>query len=314
MTVRMGLMGILGSVLLALAIVTLPPSLALASSSLELDPSRVAWSRLLLRASDARADVRIEVRLSQVPRAGLASVLATDLGRAVEPPADAQVWLMTANIEVRDYQKNYRTDVWFVPRDASALQRRRDKVGKGANRKTFRYLLHGVHRVRLEPDGRQEAELPPEQWTIIKEHFYPYGPARADCSVLSDPALLLFVASAGVLSDEGERLDVCVFNKQTIYRARLSAAALQPLAVDYAEIGSDLRRDIDRDITARKIRLEARPSGVGDFEPDPFEFFEMPGDIEIFLDESSRIPVQVVGNVSGLGRVVFTLSEVTLSR
>jgi hypothetical protein len=310
----MGLRDIFGGVLLSLAVAVLPPPWALASSSLELDPSRVAWSRLLLRASDARGDVSIEIELSEVPAAELASVLATGSGRAIQPAADAQVWLMTANIEVRDYEKNYRTDVWFVPRDASALQRRRDKVGTGANRKTFRYFLHGVQRVRLEPDGRQEAELPPEQWTIIKEHFYPYGPAKAGCVVLSDPALLLFVASAGVLTDEGERLDLCVFNKQTIYRARLSAAASQSLKVDYAEIGPDLRRDINRDITVRKIRLEARPSGAGDIEPDPFEFFEMPGDIEILLDESSRIPLEVVGNVPGLGRVVFTLSEVTLSR
>ncbi len=314
MTVPMGLRDIVGRVLLSLALAVLPPSWALASSSLEIDPSRVAWSRLLLRASDARGDVSIEIRLSPVPPAELASVLATGLGRAIEPPADAPVWLMTANIEIRDYQKNYRTDVWFVPRDASALQRRRDKVGKGANRKTFRYLLHGAYRVRLEPNGRQEAELPPEQWTIIKEHFYPYGPARADCAVLSDPALLLFIASAGVLSDEGERLDVCVFNKQTIYRARLSAAASQSLKVDYAEIGPDFRNEIDRHITARKIRLEARPSGAGELEPDPFEFFEMPGDIEIFLDESSRIPVQVVGTVPVFGKVVFALSEVTLRR
>ena len=85
MTVRMGLRGIPGSVLLALALVVLPTSWALASSSLELDPGRVAWSRLLLRAADARADVRIEVRLSQVPAAGLASVPAADLGGAVEP-------------------------------------------------------------------------------------------------------------------------------------------------------------------------------------------------------------------------------------
>jgi hypothetical protein len=314
MTVRMGLRDIVGGVLLSLAVAVLPPSWALASSSLELDPARVAWSRLLLRASDARGEVSIEIRLSPVPAAELAPVLATGSGRAIKPPADAQVWLMTAIIEVRDYQKNYRTDVWFVPRDASALQRRRDKVGKGANRKTFRYLLHGVQRVRLEPDGEQEADLPPEQWPVVKEHFYPYGPAKAGCSVLSDPALLLFIASADVLTDEGERLDVCVFNKQTLYRARLSAGALRSLKVDYAEIGPDFRNDINRDITARKIRLEARPSGAGELKPDPFEFFEMPGDIDILLDEFSRIPVEVVGNVSGLGRVVFTLSEVTLSR
>jgi hypothetical protein len=314
MSDRKGLRGILGRLLLALAVVGLPPSWAHAASSLELDPARVAWSRLLLRASDARGEVSIEIRLSPAPAAGLASVLATDLGRAVEPPADAQVWLMTASIEIPDYQKNFRTDVWFVPRDAAALQRRRDKVGKGANRKTFRYLQHGVQRVRLEPDGRQEAALPPGQWTIMKEHLYPYGSAEAGCAVLSDPALLLYVASAGVPGGEGERLDLCVFNKKTLYRARLSAAAPQSLKVDYAEIGPDLRRDIDRDITARTVRLEARPSGAGGLEPDPFEFFEMPGDIEIFLDGSSGIPVQVVGNVSGFGRVVFALREVTLRR
>ena len=287
---------------------------AVAGSPLALDPSRVAWSRLLFRASDAMASVTIEVRLATVPSSGLEALPDAGADGAIMPPDGAEVSLMTAAIVVDGYDKTFRNEVWFLPGDAVPLQRRRDKIGKDANRKTFRYAADGVYRVRLDPEGRREAELPPEQWSARKTHFYPYETALSGCPVLTDPALLLFVVSAGAVSEDGEPLELCVFNKKTVYRVRARAAGARPLEVAYTEIGQGVRNEIERGIDAQRIRIVARPGDAAGLEPDPFEFFEITGDIEIVLDPSTRVPVMISGDLPGLGRVDFSLSEVTLAR
>jgi hypothetical protein len=196
---------------------------------------------------------------------------------------------MTSAIDVVVTGRTYRTDVWFSAAGVSPLERRRDKIGKGANRKIFRFLADGVRRLRIEPDGRSEAKLAPDQWSNVQELFFPYGPARADCAVLSDPNILFVIAAAGAVT--AEPLELCVFNKQAIYRVRLSAEPGETLEADYREIG------------------QAFPPEVEGVNVDPFEFFEMRGEIEIDLDAESGLPLRVSGEI-GSRRVEFQLSEV----
>jgi hypothetical protein len=301
---------ILARVLLTLCVLALSPGAVLAAEPFEVDPSKVGWSRLLFRASDARASVAIEVRLTTAPASDLEDPRVPVTGGAVVPPAGDEVSLLTAFIVVEGYDKAYRNEVWFLPGEAVPLQRRRDKLGKGPNRKTFRYAGEGVYRVRLDPAGPQEEELRPEQWTGEKTHFYPYGPAARGCPAVTDPALLLLAVSAGAVSEDGAPLDLCAFNKKTVYQVRAATAGVRPLEVAYAEIGKGVRAKIERAVAAPSVRIVARPGEAAD--PDPFEFFELTGDIEIALDPSTRIPVLISGDLPGLGRVDFALSEVTL--
>jgi hypothetical protein len=299
-----------------LGLVCLAWSPAVAAAQPGLDGAAVAWNRLAFRAADRPDSLGVEVSLTEVAPGELAALLGADPGAdpGNEParPADATVMRMTSTIDVVLTGRTYRTDVWFYASDAVPLERRRDKIGRGANRKTYRYFADRVRRLRIEPDGGAEAELAPEHWSLVRETQYPYGAARAGCPAVTDPNLLLIIASAGALSGAAEPLDLCAFNKETVYRVRLSAAPVETRDVSYQEVRGAERRQVRGRAAVRRIRIQAfAPTDAG-AGTEPFEFFEMTGDIEIELDAESGLPLRIAGEVAGFGRVSFVLAEAVL--
>jgi len=284
-------------------------SSAFAFSELDLDPSQVNWSRLVFQAKDGRA----EVTLRMLPRAEAENIFTTDLAlEKFDDDDDAEVLLMTAAIAGEDADRIYRTEVWFFGEDGIALQRIRDKVGAKGNRKTFRYFEDGVHRTRVDPKNRGEAKLPVEQWTRFREHMFAYDPGQSDCPAVLDPAVLLYAISAGRFTDDDDKaLKVCVFNKTTLFRVQVRETGVEPFQASYTRIGNESQDHVEREIAAKRIVLEAVPFPAAKREPDPFEFFEMGGDIEILVDPSSRLPLRISGEVSGFD-VKFELAEVTV--
>jgi hypothetical protein len=298
-----------GPAVLIVCLVSLMWSTAEAASAFEIDGAAVAWSRLEFRAASRPNDLSVEVKLSEVSPDQVAALLQSSPGE--EPMPDAPVLQMTSTIDVFVTGRAYQTDIWFYSAEVSPLERRRDKTGDDANRKIFRYLAAGVRRLRLEPNGSAEAKLAPENWTSVKETFYPYGAARTGCSALSDPNLLFFIASAGTVEGGAEPLALCVFNKQSIHRVQLSSDAGGTLEADYLEVKGAAQNQVRRKTAVRKIRVQAFPPEDDGVSPEPFEFFEMGGEIEIDLDAETGLPLRITGEISGLGRVDFLLSEVT---
>jgi hypothetical protein len=128
---------------------------------------------------------------------------------------------------------------------------------------------------------------------------------------LSDPNLLFFIASAVTVTGGAEPLALCVFNKQSIHRVQLSADAGGTLQAEYLEIKGAAQNQVRRETAVRKVRVQAFPPEADGVSPEPFEFFEMGGEIEIDLDAENGLPLRISGEISGLGRVEFLLSEVT---
>jgi hypothetical protein len=306
-----GRKAVAGPAVLIMCLVSLMWSTAEAASPVDIDGAAVAWSRLEFRAASRPNDLSVEVKLSDVSPEQVAALLQSSPGDGPAPTPDATVLQMTSTIDVFVTGRAYQTDIWFYSAEASPLQRRRDKTGGDANRKIFQYLADGVRRLRLEPNGSAEAKLAPENWTRIKENFYPYGAARTGCSALSDPNLLFFIASAGTVTGRAEPLALCVFNKQSIHRVQLSADAGGTLEADYLEIKGTAQNQVRRKTAVRKVRVQAFPPEVDGVSPEPFEFFELGGEIEIDLDAENGLPLRIAGEIGGLGRVDFLLSEVT---
>jgi len=282
------------------------------ASSFDLYGGEVAWSRLVFRAVDRADDLSVEITLAEADAAELAAVLRSEPGNAPAPAPDGTVLRMTSTIDVFLTGRSYRTDIWFQSAGVSPLQRHRDKMGQDANRKVFRYLADGVRRLRIEPAGRSEAKLAPEKWTGVKERFYPFGAARTECPVLSDPNLLFLIASAGALRDASS-MTLCVFNKKTIHTVRLSAKPGGTLAANYLEVSGGARNQVRRQAQVRTVRIQASPPQYDGVEPEPFEFFEISGDIKIDLDAENGLPLRMIGEISGFGRVELVLSEADLS-
>jgi len=305
---------------LGLGLVAFGWSLAAAASPLDVDGTAVAWSRLMFRPVERADDLAVEVSLTEADGARLSALLGDNPGRDrgadpgddPEEPAGATVWQMTATIDVRYTGQVYRSEVWFSSGADSPWLRYRDKLGRDANRKAYRYLEDGVRRRRIEPEGSTEADQPPERWSRIKEHFFPYGLPRAGCPVLFDPSMLFLVASAGAVSPTDGPLTLCVFNKKTLYRVRLTAGPADSLPVAYVERKDGIRREVSRDAAVRTVRIEAEAAATGEIEPEPFEFFEMSGEIAIDLDPESGLPLRISGQIGRFGQVVVLLAEADL--
>lgn len=297
---------------LALALVALAWSGAGAAAPLELDAAAIPWSRLVFQPPDRPEELTVEIGLTEIDAGRLPAPRDAASGAPPARPAGPTVWQLSSIFEVLYTGRTYRTDVWFSPEDASALLRHRDRLGRSANRKAYRYLADGVRRLRIEPDGGAEAELPPDKWSLVKEDLYPYGAARDDCPVLIDPNVLLVIASAGAVGGAEGPLTLCVFNKKAIYRVRLTAEPGEPRQVSYLAAAGGAGREVRREAAIRKIRLEALPPESGDVETETFEFFEMSGEIEIDLEAESGLPLRISGEIAGLGRIAVELSEAEL--
>jgi hypothetical protein len=319
MAIRKYASGFLAAACTAMSIVVPPAHEAIGSSALEFDPEQVRWSRLLFQASHGLASARSEVSLAPVTAAGPKSSLLADAGGPLPPLPDADAMLMTATIGMSSKlplvgDKVWETRVWFLPGTASALQRTRTKIGEDADSKTFRYVAEGVRRIRSKPESPREGEQRPESWSTVKSAFYPYGPARAECPDVSDPSLLLYVLSAVNLSQGGPPLELCVFNKKTLYHVDLRAVAATRLPVRFMRRHGTDEEPVEQEIGVLTIRISSHPMQPAEQEPEPFEFFEMRGDIEVSYDPVSGLPVQVRGTVNNVGEATFHLVEADLVR
>ena len=319
MAIRKRARGLIAAACTAVLLSLLPSPSTLGSSPLDLDPQRVRWSRLLFEASHGLNSARTEVRLAPIPAAGLESSLLAAGADGPRPPLpDAGALLMVATLSTSTKlplfsDKTWKTRVWFLPGNASALQRTRLKIGKEPDKKIFRYFPEGVRRVRAEPEDSDEAERPPEAWTKIRSDFYAYGPARAGCRDVSDPSALFYVISAADMSAGDPPLALCVFNKKTLYHAELRAAGTESLRVGYMRRRGGIDERIDKEIDALKIVLSTRADESAERKPEPFEFFEMRGDIEVYIDAASRLPVQVRGTVKNVGEATLLLTEADIA-
>jgi hypothetical protein len=310
-----------GLLIAAWAAIAMFPSArpALGSSVLDLDPEQIGWNRLVFQASRGPTDARSEIRFAPISAVRLKSALVAAADDPPMPGADAGAMVMTATVAMSTRlpfvgDKTWKTQVWFLPENASALQRTRTKIGEDPDRKTFRYLADGVRRIRFEPEARDGGERRSAPWTAVRTTFYPYGPAAAGCRDISDPSLLFYVVSAAGMSPGAPPLELCVFNKKTLYHAEIRPAGTQRLSVNYTRRRGKTEEAVATETTVLTIVVSGRPLAPAVRKPEPFEFFEMRGDIEISVDLATGLPVRVRGTANNVGEATFDLVEADLVR
>ncbi len=160
------------------------PSWARAKSGGDFDQNRVSWKRLVFEGKKAMGSASTRVLLESLTVAEAAPALIESPHGAVAIPSNADVLLMTADIEARLLfeRKKWEGRVWFLPTDGTALQRIRHKPGKGAGDKRYRiwhvYLAGcsyafeqdwiSLYQIVGRKAGQRSAALP---WS--RRHMYP---------------------------------------------------------------------------------------------------------------------------------------------
>ena len=202
------------------------------------------------------------------------------------------------------------SQAWFIPGDAAALQRIRFRKGDDIWQNTYRFTQKGVYRLRKKPGRADEKKLAPKHWTKIKESFYPYHDKRPKSQAVLEPTGLLYLVSALDFMKQTAPRSLYVFDRKQLHQVKIDVSGHQRLKVNYLE--KNLEKDIRREgmIDAVKISFKPRAMVLQDEQPEEFSFMGLKGDFEIYIDAATRIPVQVSGQISRIGKIHIRLQTV----
>lgn len=263
------------------------------------------WGELTLELSPAfmvkanlKAAVAEQTKSQLVERPG-----------TLQPPPNSAVYHLAVETRLKWFlsSKTWLGQLWIQP-DLTALQRTRLKIGPSSNYKIYRYAKRGVYRIRHQPKDSDQALQPPQTWPIASEafHAFPKTIARR-CSLISDPYVILLLLSQDWPVTEAA---ICIFNKEGVYQVTFQRTGLQPIQADYRLQNSKAHR-VQSLIQAERIQIHPLPLEAGG-DPEPFEFLGMEGDIIFLRDPTTRLPLQIEGEVPGFGQAKLQLTKVKL--
>ncbi|MGB5746223.1 MAG: hypothetical protein WBM69_04530 [Desulfobacterales bacterium] len=283
------------------------------SLAVELETGQVLWKHLSYQGKHFLGKVEAVVSLTGLP--------AKEAHRVLIPiPEGNPLQATTTHVLVFDVQSvadplfgaNDLTgsQAWFSPLDIAALQRIRSRKGDDIWQNTYRFTEKGVYRLRKKPGRTDQKKLAPEHWTKIKESFYPYHDKRPGSRAVLEPTGLLYLVSAFDFMKQTAPLSLYVFDRKQLHQVRVHVSGRQRLKVSYIE--KTLEKDIRREgmIDAVKISFKPRAMVPQDEQPEEFSFMGLRGDFEIYIDRATRIPVQVSGQISRIGKVDIRLQTV----
>ncbi len=200
-----------------------------------------------------------------------------------------------------------RVDITFAPDDLRMLLRERLSKGREARLKSWNYQEDFILRKRQNPGS--DDRLPPRDWPLTKVERMAY-PAAAQELAVGSPYMLLLLADRLVREGMGATAEVLVQTDLNFYRARLSVGAGERLRTDYTLAGGSRVKGL-RHTTA--VRITVQPEGTLP-EKDDFNLLGLRGDITIYFDRDTRLPLRLHGDAPRLGTTDIDLRAATLRR
>jgi hypothetical protein len=194
-----------------------------------------------------------------------------------------------------------------------AVARSRVSRGKGQRLKSYQYEADGIVRERRNPPANPGT--PPEEWPVSSSTRMPYPvlPDPSEKLVVTSPYVLVLLAqrlqAQGVKTPgEGKSIDVLVHTDINFYRVRLTSGNGIPIDVDYQVNGGEAVRGTRETLA---VALQVTPVHTPEPEND-FSLFGLQGEIILFFDRNTSLPLQVRGMAPRIGATAINLKSATL--
>jgi hypothetical protein len=290
---------------LATASLSLTWGLALAEPG-AFDPGRARWAELEFRAAKflMSATARVEARMR--PSAAIAAELVTTpAGTPVAPGPEVLEMVYRASGLGRESV----TTLWADPVSGATLQR--TQLDSGERQRTYRFTDSGAYHYTRWPATRGEEDLSPARWTERTEGMRPYSPGAIGKPV-TEATVLLWLTSAADLEDAGDRIEVLTFSRKHVNRVVVEVAGRRRLDVAYDERSPAGSRQRKGKVDAILLRIHGAPLDPDPSGDDDFELLGLRGDLELWLDAGTRVPLELRGDVKIAGKLAVKLRRAVL--
>jgi hypothetical protein len=306
----------LGAVLLAPvagAQVTVPPPTPEPTPEAALaSPAGVTWSELRFLARKFFLTASATIRVERVPSAELAAHLRTPPGDAAPPLPEPETEVVTVTSDL-PFGRGEIARVWLDPGSGAAIQADKLSSGGSAYSKIFRFTDEGVYTWRRAPANRHEASLPPSAWSHRKEYLEAARPRPPAGMPVTDPYALLYLVSRAHLERPGALLSLHIVSQGRLVELTFVPEGLRMLATSFHEVWPGGRAERKGMVLVRAVEATARVvGGPGSASDVDLGFLGMRGDLLLYLEADTGLPVELTGRTESIGRLTVRLDRVVL--
>lgn len=198
--------------------------------------------------------------------------------------------------------------VRFEPATGRATTSSRVSRGKEQRLKSYLYEADYIERVRRNPGSN--AGTPPQEWPVTSSSrlAYPVLADPAEKLPVTSPYVLIVLAQRLQAQGDGKSLDLLVHTDLNFYRVRLTSGNGVPIDANY-RVNSSEAVGGKRETMA--VALQVTPVHTPEPEND-FSLFGLQGDIILFFDRGTGLPLQVRGMAPRIGATDINLKSATL--
>jgi hypothetical protein len=277
------------------------PALADATTSL-LDPDRAAWTSARFHASKFLVSGDATITLENADLAAREEPLMEPReGAPVEPDEE----LLKLGFKTDSLGNHSQGFLLMNARSGAALQLVQLKEDRY---RVSRFTEIGKYLRTHRPKNREEG-LPYKQWTNHSEELRPFPPAALG-AVITEPLALLYIIPAAPLAKPGDHLELLAALRKQVFRVRIEVGKPRQIKIDYKERSSTGTARRKGKITP--LRVLVRGEGLNPEDDEEFEFLGLRGDIELYLQPETGVPVRLTGAIKIVGKVAFHLRDVSL--
>lgn len=196
--------------------------------------------------------------------------------------------------------------IWYDLQTGGLLQAQRIGHGSQSRMKVYRLVDTGVWRERRAPDKRAE-DADPSGWPLRSRGLlsYPDG-LRPESSPLLIPEMLIERAATLAQNDRSPVSMHLVLNDTQFYRASLRLEGRERIDADFRLDSPEGKSRIKGKRDVRRVRVEPRVLGE-EPERDAFTLMELSGDLDVYVDEATGLPLRIQGRLMRFGTIPVAL-------
>ena len=251
----------------------------------------------------ATTDIHYQTMATAVALAELQSAPAT----SVLVPAASSVGKIHVGFEA--VRSQGELDTWFDPGTGAALQSLRTSQGRDSRQKLHRFSSNAVWRERREA-APASTDIR-SGWIPTTSRQIEYPIAISPDEPVITPLMLIGHASRLVRDGQESSSEHLVFTDTQLYRVTLELAPEQKIAAKFTLAEGTRNTQVNERRSARRVSINAQLLGE-EAENDDFSLLELSGELAIYIDVQTGIPLRIQGSATGLGAVPVAISKAVL--
>jgi|GEM_PF-6776729 len=265
----------------------------------------IPYNQLTYEASKLLLTLGTEVTLSKKSVAEVSADLVTPKEGNAITPKSGSIYIVTTDSSF--FGKHTTYTLWFDERSAIVQWMREIRRGSKSNVKFYRFSDNGYRDYRKNyPDEDYVVDL--GEINSWGNSFKPYLVKAPEDKVISETGALLYLVSQLKLQNAGDEASLLMYSDEQLIDTRLIVVGKVKLKTDFTIVDNGKTQRINEKERS-VIQVMVKPVDTQGNPVKDLEVMGLQGEISMYIDEATRLLLQISGEVEIAGKVDVKLKS-----